>query len=103
MGTSSIESLQIGNDTEHTMSDKYYPNGDEGLFTMVYRFAENDFNDTNDILMFTFSLERDLVDAIIGPQNIISQLDDLAEYQGNLFSTQILITQCSTRNCKFLP
>ena len=81
-GTSSIESLQIGNDTEHTMSDKYYPNGDEGLFTMVYRFAENDFNDTNDILMFTFSLERDLVDAIIGPQNIISQLDDLAEYQG---------------------
>ena len=30
-----IESLQIGNDTEHTMSDKYYPNGDEGLVVWV--------------------------------------------------------------------
>ena len=82
LGNGYIESLQIGEETVHTMSDKYFPNGDEGLFTMVYRFVENDFNNTNDILMFTFSLERNLVDAIIEPQNIISQLDDVAVYQG---------------------
>ena len=37
LGNGIIESLQIGDETVHTMSDKYFPNGDEGLFTMVYR------------------------------------------------------------------
>ena len=82
-GTGSISPLQIGTDTDYVMSGKFFPSGAEGIHTMVYRFTESDFNVTNDVMLFTFSVEKELVDVVIEQQNILSQIDNLAIYDGN--------------------
>ena len=106
-GTDSVQPIQIGSDTVFTMSNKFSPNGAQGIHTMVYRFMDSDFNTTNDVLIFTFSLETNLVDVIFEPQNIISQLDNLANYAGKpvlntetdyVMEVQGLVSSCPSCN-----
>jgi len=106
-GTGSIESIQIGSNSVYTMNKKYSPEGGQGIQTMVYRFLENDFNNSNDVMIFSFSLETDLVDVIFEPQNIISQLDNLGLYDGKSvlntdtdynMSIQGTVTSCPSCN-----
>ena len=102
-GTGSVESIQVGSDTIYTMNKKYSPEGGQGIQTMVYRFLENDFNNSNDVMIFSFSLETDLVDVIFEPQNIISQLDNLGLYEGkpvlNTETDYIMTIQGTVTSC----
>ena len=81
-GTGSISPLQIGSETNYVMSGRFFPSGEEGIHTMVYRFTESDFNTSNDLMIFTFSVEKELVDVVFEQQDILSQLDNLAVYDG---------------------
>ena len=83
-GIGSIDPLAIGANTTYTFSNSFYSNGDEGTYTLVYRFQDSDTNTSNDIGVYTFNLVRNLVDIDFGPQDPISQLSGLAEYDGKI-------------------
>ena len=83
-GIGSIESLQIGSTLSYTFTTMYSSDGDEGEFTIVYRFIDSDTNTSNDVGVYNFNLAQKLVDIEIEPQDPISQLEDLASYNGDL-------------------
>ena len=53
-GIGSIDPLAIGANTTYTFSNSFYSNGDEGTYTLVYRFQDSDTNTSNDILILFF-------------------------------------------------
>jgi len=83
-GIGSIEPLPLGNSISYTFSTMFSSDGNEGEFTIVYRFIDSDTNTANDVGIYNFNLAQNLVDIEIGPQDPISQLEDLAIYDGNL-------------------
>ena len=58
--------------------------GEEGAYTLVYRFIDSDNNVTNDVGVYNFNLAQNLVDLSFEAQDITSQLENLA----NLLSLQ---------------
>ena len=83
-GAGSIDPLQVGASTNYSFSSTFSPNGDEGTFTLVYRFIDSDTNPSNDVGIYTFHLTQNLVDVIFDAQDPIEQLEDLAVYNDNL-------------------
>ena len=83
-GIGSIEPLQIGASMSYTFPTYYSSDGDEGEFTIVYRFIDTDTNSSNDVGVYNFNLAQKLVDIEVGPQDPISQLENLATYNGDL-------------------
>ena len=83
-GIGSIEPLAIGANTTYTFSQIFNSEGDEGTYTLVYRFQDSDTNTSNDIGIYNFNLVRNLVDIEFGSQDPISQLSNLAVYDGKL-------------------
>ena len=83
-GTGSIEPLDIGAHTNYSFTQNFNPNGDEGAYTLVYRFIDPDTNTSNDVGIYNFNISRNLVDVSFEPQNPISQLNNLAQYDGEL-------------------
>ncbi len=83
-GTGSIEPLGVGLHVNYSFTQSFSPNGDEGLYTLVYRFIDSDTNTSNDVGIYNFNLARSLVDVKFEPQNPISQLNNLAEYDGEM-------------------
>lgn len=80
----SIDPLQIGGVTSYSFSKLFYPDGAEGIHTLIYRFIDSDYNTTNDVGIYHFHLSRKLVDVEFDEQNPILQLNGLAEYNGEL-------------------
>ena len=83
-GAGSIDPLQVGASTNYSFTSTFSPNGDEGTFTLVYRFIDSDTNPSNDVGIYTFHLTQNLVDVIFDAQDPIEQLEDLAVYNDNL-------------------
>ena len=83
-GAGTIEPLQVGASVNYTFPSTFSPNGDEGTFTLVYRFIDSDTNPSNDVGVYTFHLTQSLVDVIFEVQNPIEQLEDLAVYDGEV-------------------
>lgn len=83
-GIGSIEPLQIGTSASYTFPTYYSSDGDEGEFTIVYRFIDSDTNSSNDVGVYNFNLAQKLVDIEIESQDPISQLENLATYNGDL-------------------
>ena len=83
-GAGSIDPLQVGASTNYSFTSTFSPNGDEGTYTLVYRFIDSDTNPSNDVGIYTFHLTQNLVDVIFDAQDPIEQLEDLAVYNDNL-------------------
>lgn len=83
-GIGNIEPVVIGENISYLFSQYFSPNGDEGLYTIVYRFLESDTNTSNDVGIYNFNLVQKLVDVEVEAQNPISQLEDVAEYNGEI-------------------
>ena len=99
-GIGSIESLAVGASINYTFTQSFNSYGDEGPYTLVYRFIDSDTVTSNDVAIFNFNLARKLVDVSIDEQDPISQLENLAEYNGKyILNTD---TDYHGRNCKFL-
>ena len=81
-GIGSIESLAVGASINYTFTQSFNSYGDEGPYTLVYRFIDSDTVTSNDVAIFNFNLARKLVDVSIDEQDPISQLENLAEYNG---------------------
>ncbi len=81
-GQGDIESIPIGQTTVFTFTQGFNPNGEEGAFTLVYRFVDEDNNATNDAKSFTINFTRSLVDIRFDSQDLTSQLTDVAMYDG---------------------
>ncbi|MDP6869176.1 MAG: hypothetical protein QGI21_00175 [Candidatus Poseidoniaceae archaeon] len=106
-GTGSIDPLPIGVSTILTFGTSFNPQGDEGNYTVVYEFEEYDSNSSNDYYSTNFRLVRDLVDVEFEEQDLLSQINNLATYQGDLilntdtnYSLDIsgTVTNCPTCN-----
>lgn len=83
-GLGSIDPLQVGAHTNYTFSSTFAPDGDEGTFTLVYRFIDSDTNPSNDVGIYTFHVVQSFVDVIFEPQDPILQLTEIAEYEGDV-------------------
>lgn len=83
-GTGSIEPLAVGNSISYTFTQMYSSDGEEGAFTIVYRFLDSDTNTSNDIGIYNFNFAQNLVDIEIEPQDPITKLENLATYNGDL-------------------
>ncbi len=83
-GSGSVDPLQVGESTNFTFANSFSPDGDEGTYTLIYRFIDSDTNPSNDVGIYSFYLTRDLVDVIFEDQNPIDQLTDLAVYDGEV-------------------
>ena len=81
-GIGSIESLPVGASINYTFIQSFNSYGDEGPYTLVYRFIDSDTVTSNDVAIYNFNLARKLVDVSIDEQDPISQLENLAEYNG---------------------
>mgnify|MGYP005726824281 CR=1 FL=1 len=79
-GIGSIDPIIVGESVTYSFSNYFSPNGDEGLYTLVYRFIDSDTNTTNDAGIYNFNLVRKLVDVIFEEQDILGQLEGLASY-----------------------
>lgn len=79
-GSGSIEPIAIGQNLTYTFLTYFSSDGDEGAYTLVYRFADSDTNTSNDVGIYTFNLAQQLVDVSIDEQDPISQLSGLANY-----------------------
>ncbi len=79
-----IDPIPIGEATNYSFATVFYPDGAEGVHTIVYRFVDSDSNSANDVGIYQFHLTTKLVDVKFDEQNPISQLSGLAEYNGEL-------------------
>lgn len=79
-GIGSVEPIVVGESVAYSFSNYFSSNGDEGLYTIVYRFVDSDTNASNDAKLYNFNLARKLVDVIFEEQDILSQIEDLAIY-----------------------
>lgn len=83
-GSMNIEPIHIGASVEAQAGNSFSPDGDEGVYTLIYRFQEEDTVTSNDILITTFHLTQKLVDVVLDYQDPISQLGDLNLYEGEV-------------------
>jgi len=106
-GSGIIEPLLVGESTNYAFTQSFSPDGDEGLFTLVYRFIDSDTNTSNDVGIYNFELSQELVDVYFGTQDPTSQLEHLAIYDGNIIlntdtdynmSVDGFVTSCGTCN-----
>ena len=81
-GIGSIEPLAIGASLNYSFNQPFNSFGDEGPYTLVYRFIDSDTVTSNDVAIFNFNLAQKLVDVSLDEQDPISQLENLAEYNG---------------------
>ena len=81
-GIGSIEPLAIGASLNYSFNQPFNSFGDEGPYTLIYRFIDSDTVTSNDVAIFNFNLAQKLVDVSIDEQDPISQLENLAEYNG---------------------
>tara|TARA_B110001452_G_scaffold266928_1_gene275107 strand:+ start:340 stop:3291 length:2952 start_codon:yes stop_codon:yes gene_type:complete len=106
-GTGIIESVPVGQSVNYTFTQTFGSDGDEGPYTLVYRFINGDTNASNDAGIYNFNLSQKLVDVSFESQDILSQLEGVAEYGGELIfntdteynmSLEGVVTSCSTCN-----
>ncbi len=106
-GTGIIESITVGQSVNYTFGQTFGSDGNEGPYTLVYRFIDSDTNTSNDFGLYNFNLSQQLVDVSFESQDIISQLDGLAQYDGDLIlntdtdynmSLDGIVTSCGTCN-----
>ena len=83
-GTGAIEPIAVGQNLTYTFLTYFSSDGDEGAYTLVYRFADSDTNATNDVGIYTFNFAQQLVDVSVGAQDPIGQLSGLANYNGEM-------------------
>ena len=104
-GQGSLDPIPIGQSLNYTFTQGFNPNGDEGEFTLVYRFLEMDGNSSNDYKSFTINFTRSLVDIKFEPQNLLAQLTDVATYDNEVimntntdYQMEVsgMITSCSS-------
>lgn len=106
-GSMSVEPIHIGASVEVQSGNSFSPDGDEGVYTLIYRFQEEDTVTSNDLLITTFHLTQKLVDVVLDYQNPISQLGDLNLYEGEVIlntdtdydmSVSGIVTSCGDCN-----
>ena len=104
-GTAAIDPIPVGQSVNHTFLKMYSSDGEEGVYTLVYRFIDSDNNVTNDVGIYNFNLAQNLVDLSFEAQDITSQLEDLANYNGDVImntdtnysmSVDGIVTSCGT-------
>ena len=83
-GIGSIEPIAVGESISYSFSQSFTSNGDEGPYTLVYRFIDSDTKTFNDVGIYNFNLAQKLVDVIFEQQNPIEQLVGVANYDGNV-------------------
>ncbi len=81
-GTGIVEAIPVDQFTTFTFDQTFSPDGDEGNYTAVFRFQDDDYITSNDVLITNFRLTTSLVDVSVAPQNPVSQLTGLAVYDG---------------------
>ena len=79
-GIGTIEPIPIGQSTTYSFLQSFSSDGDEGPYTLVYRFQDADTNSSNDVGIYIFNLAQKLVDVSVEEQDPISQLSGLAVY-----------------------
>jgi len=106
-GSINIEPISIGASVNLQAGNSFSPDGDEGVYTLIYRFQEADTVTSNDILITTFHLTQKLVDVVLDYQDPILQLGGLNLYEGEvILNTNIdydmslsgIVTSCGDCN-----
>ena len=69
----------MGEVSNFSSSDAFYPNGLNETITVVYQFDEYDFNPSNDQISFVLNASLEFTDVMVeSNENIIDQLSGLA-------------------------
>ena len=66
-GSFSLTTIYPGETEDYESSNLWNPSGDEGAFTIVYAFDDNDQDPSDDVLSFTINLTRSFVDLAVDP------------------------------------
>ena len=107
-GSFSLSNIFPGTTVDIASDADWNPAGDEGTFTVVYAFDENDQDSSDDMLTFNINLTRSYVDlAVDQAYNPLSDVENTATYDGNIVlnsgTSYVLdskgqVTACNTCN-----
>ena len=107
-GSFSLSNIFPGTTVDIASDADWNPSGDEGTFTIVYAFDENDQDSSDDMLTFNINLTRSYVDLAVDPTyNPLNDVENTATYDGNIVlnsgTSYVLdskgqVTACSTCN-----